>query len=353
MRLLLLLILAAPLHALAVQSGDVELVEIRAEITVRPAKTAISAEYSSLFRLKAGKRDTIAVLTLPAELGAQLRIQGIDAQPEKADGRHRWQVPIGAGASVDVSSSHSVAARRLPHEHVLGKWRVEFPLSLVRGFRAYPETATLALHWHDLPAELFGATGDATHLPLTHPIRGHPSNETVEFMAATLAEKTTEISAQLQAFATAQRVHTNRAYTSALVTMAELQAMAGAHAALAETCAILSALEVDAGSVISHCGPWARWRKHVPWQLRRVAALAAAGANDATMARQCVKDVSTLWQTYALVSSQARPFADFKPEVFGNYWDYDWTRTRELYVQALELAGERELASRIRAGENS
>lgn len=350
MRWLLLLIFAAPLQALAVQSPGIELHELRAEVVVSPHNESIRAQCSMLLRLHNPGAQAQVTLTLPLALDATLK-QGDTALARQAQAQsHLWQVNMAAGGTLDLSSSFRVTARHLPHLHVLGKWRVEFPLQQVAGFSRYPAAATLVLRWDKLPPEQFGAAPDDTHASYSQAIRGTPARFNAEFLATTPAQRLAQVQSALAQVQPPRRTHDNHTYTSALITLAELQTLAADNAGCAETCAELARLESAAGRVISHCGPWARWRKHVPWRLRHVAALARAGKANEAAAREAIAGVSALWRQYSQVRDQARPHADFAAGGFGSYWDYDWQLTRALYADALDLAGERDLAARIRAG---
>lgn len=353
MRWLLLLIFAAPLQALAVQSPGIELHELRAEVVVSPHNDGIQAQCSMLLRLHNPGAEAQVALTLPLALDATLR-QGDAALARQAQAQsHRWQVSMAAGGTLDLSSSFRATAHRLPHLHVLGKWRVEFPLQQVSGFSRYPAAATLVLRWEKLPAELFGAAPDATHATYSQTVRGAPARFKAEFLATTPAQRLAQVKSALAQVQPAQRTHDNHTYTAALVTLAELQALTADDAGCADTCAELSRLESTTVRVISHCGPWARWRKHVPWRLRHVAALARAGKATEAAAREAIAAVAALWRKYSQVRDQARPHADFSAGGFGSYWDYDWQGTRALYADALELAGEGDRAARVRAGDDA
>ena len=120
------------------------------------------------------------------------------------------------------------------------------------------------------------------------------------------------------------------------------------HAELAEVCATLADLEATAGKAITHCGPWAEWRRHVPWELQRMHALAQSGKDAQQAATAAKTRMTKIWPVYLAARKKAQPFEHFDRRKYGNYHDYDWDRTRELYAAALELLGDAIAAQAVR-----
>jgi hypothetical protein len=224
--------------------------------------------------------------------------------------------------------------------HVLGQWRIELPLGRIRGFAGYPDDMAVAIHWRGIDPECFDANPEPTSMQFTVPVTEQPDDFTFEWRAGSVDQGLAQLRKRLDEVTEATRRHDNRVYTETLVALAEVAALKGDHSLVAETCATLARLESDASRAITHCGPWAKWRKHVPWQLRRIEALEEAGADARQAAASAVTELKSLMQAYEKSKEKARPFEDFEPERFGNYWDYDWPRVNTLYARAQELAAE-------------
>lgn len=348
---LILLLLAAPVHAVTLMPGVgkpvVKITEIRAEIALGPEAEGIRAEYSCFLRLENPGANVAITLSLPKEPAAQLKLGSEVLTAVSGQDRTEWTLNLATG-STELTCAWQLVPRKVSHLHVLGQWRVAFPLQRLRGFAAYPDAATLAVRWNKLDAALFGAPADATNVRFSHAISREPAAFTFEWFGATVQQRLAQVVAQRDAISDVQRNHDNRAYTEALVTLAELHALKNDHAAVAAVCATLMDLEAAAGRAITHCGPWAKWRKHVPWALRRVAALRDAGNATEAAAKAAVKATKSLWSDYQSARTETRPFEHFSPERNGNYWDYDWPRVRELLARALELAGEPDRAAAVR-----
>lgn len=346
-----MLLSCAPLHAVTLMPGPakavVKITEIRAEIALSPQDAGMHAEYACFLRLENPGAEVAITLSLPNEPAAQIKLGSEALTAVSGDDRTEWSLDLPAGFT-ELTCAWQVVPRKVSHLHVLGQWRMAFPLQRLRGFAAYPDAATLAVRWEKLDAALFGAPADATNVRFSHAISREPAAFTFEWFGATVQQRLAEVAAQRDAFSEVQRRHDNRAYTEVLVTLAELLALKYDHAAVAAVCATLIDLEAAAGHAITHCGPWAKWRKHVPWSLRYVAALRDAGSLTQTAAKAAVKATESLWSDYQAARAETRPFEHFKPEHNGNYWDYDWPRVRELFALALELAGEADRAAAIR-----
>jgi hypothetical protein len=351
---LLLLILGCPLGAVTFAGGPGEggpvVQELRADISVHAQQQFMRADYTcTLLLFNPGEGGEFR-LVLPSSSASELSVAGRRLPGEQRQGgRTEWRVQIPSQGRVRVVCSSSLTPRRLPHLHVLGLWRTEYPLHRVRGFAGYPEAAEVSVHWHDMAAECFGGEQGTNSRSESVPIESHPVDIPLEWKGASIDQREAELRAQIAQVEDNRRKHTNRAYTEALVALADVLALKADQQGVADTCAELIKLETEGGAAITHCGPWAKWRKHVPWRLRRLEALDALG-RGADEAKAIADAIVPLWDAYLKAKGQIRPLEDFGPEKYGNYWDYDWPRVRSLYARALELAGETERAAAIREG---
>lgn len=264
------------------------------------------------------------------------------------DGEFRCGVTLAENQRLTVTWSWSTATTRLPHEHPLGRRMFRVPLQYVKAFTELPGRLDAEITYSGLPDELFGLDeppeGNAINAGVS--VEGKFKNFEFRFLDGTLRAKRDELAARLDEFSEEQRTPENQSYTEMLALLSELHELAGDHTAYADACARLAALEQEAGRAISHCGPWARWRKYVPWVLRRAGANKAAGREvDAASAKAAVTDC---WAAYLAARDKRRPFDHFDAAKYGAYWDYDWDRTRELYAEILDLLGEEDAAARVR-----
>ncbi len=350
---LLLLMLGCPLGAVTFGGGPGEsgllVQELRADISVQ-LHEVMRADYTcTLLLFNPGEGGEFR-LVLPSSTASELSVAGRRlAGEQRQGGRTEWRVQIPSQGRVRVVCSAPLTPRRLPHLHVLGLWRTDYPLHRVRGFAGYPETVEVSVHWHNLPAECFGGEAGKNSRSESVPIEIHPADIPLEWKGASVDQREAELRAQIAQVEAAQKKHTNRAYTEALVALADVLALKADHQALADTCAELIKLETEGGAAITHCGPWAKWRKHVPWRLRRLEALDALGRGE-DEAEATAGATLPLWDAYLKAKGQIRPLEDFGPKKYGNYWDYDWPLVRSLYARALELAGDAESAAAIREG---
>jgi hypothetical protein len=273
-------------------------------------------------------------LTLPDTAGRNLTINGESGA----------ELNLAADQRAELSWQSTRAATLLPHLHPLGTRRLTVPLSHMKGYASLPATVQITLSHPDLPAELFSPATD-------QPVDGRVADVQLDWRASTHADKLAELLKRLAGFDERQRTHLNRSYTATLVHLADIYTLAQDHTAMAEVCEKLAALEVEGQAAITHCGPWANWRRHVPWQLRRLAAVQAAGLDAAPAAAAARDAMAAIWKARGAAHDMARPFDYFDAVKFGNYWDYDWDQTRALYAQALEVLGDDAAAAAVREAE--
>ncbi len=348
-KLALVLLLCSPLGAVTFGGGPgdgiLHVREIAAQISIHPEGEYMRADYAcALLLFNPGEGGEFRLLDTAPDV--ELSVDGRRLLGERRQGgRTEWRVQIPSQGTLRVVSASRLSPRRLPQTHVLGVWRVEVPLARVRGFAATPVSAAVSLHWRDIPAECFGALPGESSRRMTLDFT-EQKNEPLEWKAISSAQRKEELRVVIDATEEDRRTHDNRLYTEALVTLAEVLWLRGEHEQVAKVCAELTRLEEAGGAAITHCGPWARWRRHVPWPLQRLEALDAAGkATEA--AAGIVAQVTPVWEAYTRAKAQPRPFDDLGPARFGNYWDYDWHRTARLYARALELSGKPEQAAAI------
>ncbi|MCB9893582.1 MAG: hypothetical protein H6839_03955 [Planctomycetes bacterium] len=352
--LLLGLLYSAPLLA-AEQEATPALVSASVEVHLRPDEKGVSAEIAFHVVVRNdGEPGTfefgIPLDSIPTKKNEEFAItvdtKALPAQSD-SDGQYRWTLELGAGQQVDLSWSYTGGTTLLPQLHPLGRRRLTLPLAHLRRFAALPDSVSITVHYADLPAELFERT-DTTPLKFAQPAGKRMEDFQLTWFASTLAARISEQEARREAFSEKQRTAVNRGFTSTLVLLADLYARAGKHVALAETCARLAELEASSNTTITHCGPSAGWRKYVPWRLLQVDALEKAGVDARQAAEAARAHMQVLWPAYLKAREGTRPFDQLDRSKHGNYWDYDWKRTRELYAHVLEVLGDNQGAESVR-----
>lgn len=354
LRLLCLLCLCcAPLWAVAPERGsDFTLESAALEIRLLPGNEAEVACRVTLANPGAAGEFELSLPDdfIPAKQHEAFTLQ-LDGKAHAPAGHEsrafRWKLRIEAGARHTLAWSYNCGTTLLPHAHILGRRELRVRLSHLRGYAALPESVPVSVAFTGLPPELFGQTADAP-LKLQHAGGRQIEDFSFSWFAATIAGKTASLTALRDSFSEPQRTAENRAWTATLADLADVQSLAGDHAALAATCETLAKLERDSGTTITHCGPGAQWRRYVPWELRRLAALEAAGQDTKKCARAAKAAMQQRWAAYLEARGKPRPFDHFDFVKFGSYWDYDWPRTRELYARALEILGEADAAKAVK-----
>lgn len=264
------------------------------------------------------------------------------------DDEFRCPITLRDNTRLTVAWSWTIPLTSLPHEHPLGRRMFHVPLQYARGFVNLPDTLEVQVRYDGLPDELFGRDEPLADgfIDARRAIDGKLEHVEYRIFADTLDSRLKTAQARLEGFTEAQKTAENRAYTETLVLLSELNALAENFDVCAENCATLATLEAESGTTISHCGPWAKWRKYVPWALKRLEYNQLAGAEaNAESAKSCMKD---RWPAYLKARNERRPFDHFDVARFGNFWAYDWDRTRELYARTLEILGEEEDAANVR-----
>jgi hypothetical protein len=350
--LLLIMLLPAPLAAVTAEKGTpVRLHSLRVLLDLAGGE-AISARATCRATLHNPGAEAVALrISLPASLVPKdqhesftLKLAGLPRKPDNP--KHlRWDIEIPPGARMEATWTSNLRPVGLPHLHPLGKLAVRIELAHIRHFAALPDEVEFNVTTVNLPPELFDGLGRDI------PVDGRIEDISFEWLASTFEDRRAALESVRGSFNDAQRNHLNRSYTGTLVDLADLYALKDLHEPLADTCNELARLEADAGTAITHCGPWAKWRKHVPWRLRQVQALRAAdAAGDLTKkaTAEAKTHMAVLWPAYLDARERPRPFDHFNRRLHGGFGDYDWDRTRELYALVLELSGDATAAADVR-----
>ena len=275
-------------------------------------------------------------------------IDGVATEPESdSSDIYRWSIQIEPAQSITLAWSYTAGTTLLPNLHPLGRRRLIVPLANLRTLGAMPEFVTIKVRHSGLPAALFR---DSV-LDFTHPGGQRVQDFTFEWFATTIAEKRAQLEATRAGFNAKQQSAENRSYTLTLVQLADVLELADDYAALAKTCDTLARLEASGALPITHCGPGAIWRRYVPWCLRQLAAQEKTGDDTKQAASEARAIMEPRWKAYLHAKDTPRPFDQFDRKRFGNYWDYDWARTRELYARALEVLGDEKAAANVREAE--
>ena len=276
-----------------------------------------------------------------------------------------WTLALGAGARTVVEVEYAAPTVLDAISHPLGRRSIDFDLTTdaawsgtvgtteitVRLAGLAPEQVLAkeclpaAIEW---PVDDEGAPGTLVlkfaDVEPTHDLR-------VVFVDTTAKARRTELEKVLAAFKPAQQIAENKAYLRALVELAEVREIQKETEAALEMYQKLAGLEIATGRAVSFCGPWATWRKYVPWCLRQLEALDSLGRLDE--AKSCAEESSAFarerWLAYREASGKRRPFENFDSRKYGNYWDYDWERTRRLYIRSLELLEDEEALAEAKA----
>ncbi|MEZ5991282.1 MAG: hypothetical protein R3E76_02895 [Planctomycetota bacterium] len=269
-------------------------------------------------------------------------------QAQKQRNEHfLWTVHFDAEQVRSVTWTITRGVAQLPQAHPLGRTQLTVPLDHIQKLVQLPESLGIEIRHAGFAPELFGQSGEDRAL-VRQPIAERIEDFSYQWFTTTLGQKTNALKERLSEFTDSQRIPENRSYTQTLVSLTELYELAENQVGLAETCSVLADLEVTAGHVITHCGPWAAWRTYVPWRLRQLQALKAAQGETADCVKACLTLMEKCWAAYTEATNFARPFDHFDVAKFGAFWDYDWVSTRDLYATALELDDKPEMAAEVR-----
>jgi hypothetical protein len=348
---LLLVMCCAPLAAVA-PTGDTLL-----ELEAASLDISISAEHGAVVRTSLTVRNPAEAAEFEFELADALvpedqrkefalSVNAAATTPIHSDHHFRWSIKV--EGKVEFAWTVSTGSTALPHRHALGRRELTVRLAHLRKYAALPAQIAVNIA-HSLPAELFGRE-DAAPFSLEHDGGRRIADYTLGWFESTLKSKRAKLDETLESINAKQRTAQNRQYTHTLAHLVDLATLAGDHGAVATHCEALAALEAAAGQALTLCGPWAEWRRYVPWQLQRLRALEALAQDAKACAAQAVSSMAERWPAYLKARKAARPFDDFA-ERFGVYWDYDWTTTRDLYARALEISGDAEAGKAVRSVE--
>lgn len=348
---LLLLLCCAPLAAVApVGETSLTLDAATLDITISTghsasvthALTVTNPGESAEFTLELA--DNLVPVAMHGSLS--LLVDNQPQVPEHTSKRFRWRVRI--DGTVRLSWSLLTGTTSLSHKHPLGRRELTVRLSHLRAYAALPAAFAVNVT-HGLTAEQMGRD-DPAAFALEHPAGSGVQDFTLGWLGSTLAAKRAALTETLQGIAEKRRTAANRLYTTTLAHAVELAVLAQDHTVVAAHCDTLAALEATSGRAITLCGPWAEWRKYVPWQLLRLRALTALGADTKPCAKLAVELMAARWPAYLKARKAPRPFDEFDAR-FGVYWDYDWELTRTLYATALEITGDAAAAKAISEAE--
>lgn len=353
--LCLLCLLCPPLWAVAPERGSgLALESVALELKLLPGADARAEVACRLTLANPGAAGDFQ-LSLPDDFIPLKQHEAftmlVDGKAHPPDGHEsrafQWKLHLEAGARHELAWTYTCGAALLPQAHPLGRRQMRVRLSHLRGYATLPDSLPVKLTYTGLAPELLGQSADA---PLSLQHAGGAQIDDFEFswFASTLKDRTAALVALRDSFSEPQRTAENRSWTATLADLADVQTLAGEHAALAASCESLAKLERDSGKAITHCGPGAQWRRYVPWELRRLQALEASGADAKACAQAAKAVMQARWPAYLEARAKPRPFDHFDAASFGNYWDYDWPRTRELYARALEILGEAEAAKAVK-----
>jgi hypothetical protein len=348
----LLTLFCAPLLAVAPEAGSTLALEsATVEITLAPEKDSVSMTVSQRLTIRNTGDATDFNLGLSDGLVPQKLHDSVvlkagleELKPAHSKGRFTWTIRV--EGAVDLEWTITGGTTRLPHVHPLGTRELTVPLTHLRTYTALPEGFTITVNHAGLPGELFGREDD-TAFTVQHAAGARVQDFNLSWFASTLQDKRAGLASTLETFKDKHPTAENRLYTTTLAHAVDLAALAGDDEAVAAHCETLAALETQSGHAITLCGPWAEWRRYVPWQLLRLRALEALGRDTADCAKLAVAAMAERWAAYLKAKAAARPFDEFDAGKFGSYGDYDWKATRELYRRALEINGDVEAAAAV------
>lgn len=308
--------------------------------------------------VNAGEDELDAHFRLPHSIVPEGEREGFKLEAAEAelpehsleDGNWRWQVTLAPAQRLQLSWTCTIDVPRMPQDHPLVHRFVRVPFQYVRGFARLPDEISVEVRYDELPHELFGRSGppEGGAIQSRIEVRESLPNAEFRFFERTPADMETRLRERLDGFDEEQMTADNRSYTDTLVHLYDVLKLRGDQPAMAEVCAMLAELEEASGRALTLCGPWARWRSHVPWVLCRFASLRETGANAEEAAEDAVAVMKVRWPVYLAARDERRPYDHFDAAKYGNYWDYDWDRTRELYAEALALLGQEARAQDVR-----
>lgn len=350
--LLILLLLAAPLNAIAPvlavgESCQVPITETSVQLVITELKgrSVLGATVTTTLALKGLPEATTLLVELPSppsEEATNVSAWLGDAElpaGTRVENALRWNIMLPAGITTSFTWVRKLIVNPTYGEDILGGFAVRVPLRHITGWAAMPKAATVTISHTGLPAALFGRDNDESFV-IEHPCNKLFRDYQLGFNANTAAELRDSLSARISSTLPADAVHTNAAYTRLLVDLADVLRLTGESDLLLETLAKLATLESTASAAITHCGPWAGWRKYVPWSLQQLELLESLGRTEAAaaLATKLVAELDARFAAQAVAATKPRPHENFDEARFGRYYDYDWKRARTLFTRAQELA---------------
>ena len=348
----LLALLATPVLAFAPESGatrKLEAATIEIDIKLVEDTPAVSVTHRLTIRNTGEAADftlSLADHLVPEKSHNTFMVRIGDAEQKPALIDRRFECTIHVGGTAQIEWTTSGGATSLPHVHPLGKRELTVRLVHLRSYAALPANIGIVVTHEGLSGELFGRQDDAP-FTLEHPAGTRLQDFNLSWFASTLPNKRAELGKTLESFKDKQPGADNRLYTTTLAHLVDLALHAGDNEAVAAHCETLATLEVASSMAITLCGPWAEWRRYVPWQLLRLRALEALGRDTTECAKLAVTVMTERWPAYLKAKAAARPFDEFDVAKFGSYWDYDWQTTRTLYARALEITGDTDAAAAV------
>jgi hypothetical protein len=224
-------------------------------------------------------------------------------------------------------------------DDIFGRYSLRVPLQHMKGWAALPTSFTVSIEYNGLSPELFDRESEGS-FNLEHSAAEGARDFVLSFKARTRKGLQDDARRSIESVKEADRTAANTRYTAALVDLADALRADNDREALLDTLTRLQALEASGGKAITHCGPWAPWRRYVPWSLQRMELLETMGrAKDAAaVATEAASALLTTLESQAVAASKPRPHEHFDEAKLGRYYDYDWDRTRKLFEHAQTLA---------------
>ncbi len=351
--LLPVLLLAAPLGAVApvvekdatclvsVSQASVKIVLAAGDESWREGDP-LSCDITVTLQLTAAD-DAALVAELPCPTAADISsnrgyLNDQHLPAERLDKALRWAFTVPTGGAT-FAWTRVTKLTRVMGDDMFGRYSLRVPLQHMKGWAALPKSFTVSVEYSGLSPELFDREA-AGSFSLEHSVAEGMRDFALSFKARTRKGLQDDARHAIESVKEADRTAGNTRYTAALVDLADALRADTDSEALLDTLTRLQALEVSGGKAITHCGPWAPWRKYVPWSLQRMELLEAIGrAKDAAaVAAEAATALQSTLELQAVAAGKPRPHEHFDEAKLGRYYDYDWDRTRKLFEHAQTLA---------------
>lgn len=351
--LAILLLLAAPLGAVApvVEKGATCTVSI-SEASVKIALAGggkgwregdpVSCDVTVSLKLSA-PQDTDIVVELPCPNASDITgnrgfLNDQHLPAERLEKALRWTFTVSAGGTT-FAWTRVAKLTRVMGDDMFGRYHLRVPLQHVKGWTAMPASFAVAIEFGGLRPELFDRETEGP-IALEHTVTEGARDFALSFKARTRKGLQEDARRAIESVKESDRTAANTRYTAALVDLAEALRADDDREALLDTLTRLQTLEAGGGKAITHCGPWAPWRKYVPWSLQRMELLEAMGRTKdaAAVAAEAAAALQPTLELQAVAAGKPRPHEHFDEGKLGRYYDYDWDRTRKLFEHAQSLA---------------